>query len=391
MKANNRGKSSNNLLHPNQPTFIYDINKPWEEVIKSEPIWLSQKFPPRPKLYCFLGHTLISPVVIAAGPASGKIWTDFYFKMGYGAVIQKTMRTAPRSSNLAPNIAIVKASKPIARNSLGQTMHATMNQDEYPKFQSITNSFGNPSPLLSTWANELKEQKKGVNPGQLLGCSVTASIGENSSCSVIFGENPPISQVLEVATDLLTAASVAVTSGADFVELNLACPNVMENTEESEMFQNAKLIQYTLEEFKKRFPNIPIGFKFGLYKDKDQMKRVFAQAGDNLDYVSGINALAMPVEAEDGKDILPGRKKSGVCGRVIKDIALEHIEWASQIREEEGLKYEILGGGGILESEDVDKFLNLGANAVQVATVALTNPLFAHQYSLHTQYQSHAN
>ena len=72
---------TNGLRAQNQPTFIYDIEKPWEEVVQNPPVWVSNKFPPLPKLYSFLGQNIISPIVIAAGPASGKIWTDFYFKM----------------------------------------------------------------------------------------------------------------------------------------------------------------------------------------------------------------------------------------------------------------------------------------------------------------------
>ena len=61
----------------------------------------------------------------------------------------------------------------------------------------------------------------------------------------------------------------------------------------------------------------------------------------------------------------------------MKEIALEEIKWADQIRKSEGLKYEILGGGGIIELKDVDEFLKAGADAVQVATIPLVNPLFA--------------
>ena len=112
------------------------------------------------------------------------------------------------------------------------------------------------------------------------------------------------------------------------------------------------------------------------------MKKVFASCGDNLDYVSGVNAIATPVRDENGKDILPGRTVSGVCGAVMKDLALEEIRWAAEIRREKGLKYEILGGGGVITPKDADEFLMAGADAVQVATIALTDPLFAYHYQL---------
>src|SRR3990167_10443061 len=148
---------TNGLRAQNQPTFIYDIEKPWEEVVQNPPVWVSNKFPPLPKLYSFLGQNIISPIVIAAGPASGKIWTDFYFKMGYGMVIQKTRRTVPRLSNTQPNIAIVYLDKPVEEDGLGETLAASNDPRDFEKYKSMTNSFGNPSSDILTWAKELPD------------------------------------------------------------------------------------------------------------------------------------------------------------------------------------------------------------------------------------------
>lgn len=373
---------ANTYHHPQQPEFIYDITIPWEEVIAKKPIWKSGKFPPLPKQkkYSFLGKKLVSPIVIAAGPASGKLWTDFYFKMGYGAVIQKTRRTTPRLANKNPNIAIVKSSTPLTRKSIAKGVPASLDEKDWPEYHSITNSFGNASNPMIDWALELRNQTKAVGEGQMLGCSVTATFLEEPYSKKILKNSSPETLIVETALDLLMGATAAITNGADFIEFNLACPNVTENSVEGEMFQDPKLVSYTLAEFKRRFPNIPVGFKFGLYKNKEQMKKVFAACGDNLDYVSGVNAIATKVHDGNGNDILPGRSVSGVCGAVMKDLALEEIEWAAQIRKENGLKYEILGGGGVIEPKDVDQFLSAGADAVQIATIALVNPLFAYEY-----------
>ncbi len=374
---------ANILRHPKQPEFIYDITLPWEEVISKKPIWKSGKFPPLPKQkkYTFLGKKLISPIVIAAGPASGKLWTDFYFKMGYGAIVQKTRRTTPRLANKNPNIAVVTSKEPLTRKSIAKGVSASLNEKDWNEFHSITNSFGNASKPLLDWAIELRSQTKGVGEGQMLGCSVTATFLEEPNSKKYLKSSTPETLIVETALDLLMGASAAVTNGAEFIEFNLACPNVTENNAEGEMFQDPKLVAYTLAEFKRRFPDVPVGFKFGLYKTKEQMKKVFAAAGDNLDYVSGVNAIATKVHDGKGNDILPGRSVSGVCGSVMKEIALEEIQWAAEIRKEQGLKYEILGGGGIIEPKDVKQFLSAGADAVQVATIALANPLFAYEYS----------
>lgn len=383
--ANNNLQPADYYKDPKQPPLVYEIQKSWEEVIQNPPVWLSDKFPPIPQeaKYEFLGQKLVSPIAIAAGPASGKIWTDFYFKMGYGMVIQKTRRTVPRSSNKEPNIAIVLKDRPVEEGELGETLSATKNPNDWEKFKSMTNSFGNPSSDILTWAKELPEQRLVMQPGQILACSVTATTPDkNQSCSVLLGDGAPAAQIVEMASDLLVGATAAVLGGADVVELNLACPNVTENPQEGEMFQNVKLVKYVFSEFKRRFPKTSVGMKFGVYSSKEQMKKVFVEVGDNLDYVSGINALKMTVLGKDGSEILPGRKTSGVCGIADQIIALESIKWAAEIREEEGLKYEILGGGGIIEPKDVDRYLAAGANMVQVAAGVLADPLLAYKYHL---------
>lgn len=373
------------LVDPKQPDLIYDITKPWEEVIKGSPNWVSGKFPPLPKekKFKFLGYEFISPIAISAADASGKIWTDFYLKMGFGLVFQKTRRAVARKSNQVPNITIIKSDKQLTRENLGEQLVGTIDTSEFSKYKSITNSFGNPSSDILVWSKELSEQVKSVGDGQVLGCSVTATFPEGGpSCFKMLHDKSPSAAIVETALDLISAGSAAAVAGAGVVEFNLACPNVTENTEEGEMFQNAELVGYLFAEFKRRFPMVPIGFKFGLFKDKEQMRKILKAAGGNLDYLSGINALAAPVVDEKGEEALPGRKVSGICGVPLKNIALEHIKWADEIRKEEGLKFEILGGGGIVELSDVDEFLAAGADMVQVATIALADPLFAYKYYL---------
>ena len=289
--------------------------------------------------------------------------------MGYGLVFEKTRRSIPRKSNQVPNIAIIQIDEPITRDRLNEKLTATKNGEDWLKYKSMTNSFGNPSPAMEVWSEELRKQRKGVGDGQLLGCSVTATLHAGATME-------------DAALDLLMAATAAATSGTQVLEFNLACPNVTENRVEGEMFQDEKLVAYVLREFKKRFPEIPCGFKFGVYRHKEQMKKVFA-AAEFADYVSGINAIAMTVLGQKGEEILPGRRTSGVCGIADQKIALEHIKWASEIRQEEGLKYEILGGGGIVEVSDVDRYLSAGADMVQIAAVALADPLLAYKYRLY--------
>lgn len=377
--------SPEKLTSPKQPTLIYDIHKTWEYVISHKPNWKSGKFPPLPKetKYRFLGHELISPIAISSGPAWGSIWVGFYFKMGFGMVIDKSKRSVTKATNKAPNISYIRIDVPLSRKTLGTQLVGTMDPKDFEKSKSITNSFGIGSPDMLTWSKEVEQAAKLANPGQIYACSVTVTTpGSEAGCAVLLKDDTSTAVIVESAADLLMGASVAATHGAQVVELNLACPNVVDHPEEGEMFQNDRLVKYVSAEFKRRFPSIPVGIKFGIYKSKAQMKKVFTAGGEHLDYVSGINAISQPVLAEDGSEILPGRKASGIAGWADRELALEHIKWADQIRKEEGLKYQILGGGGIVNIDDVDLYLKSGADMVQVATIALADPLFAYKYRL---------
>lgn len=372
--------------HPDQPLLVYDIHKPWEQNVADGPIWRGG-YPPYPaeRPYRFLGHELISPITIAAGPASGKRWTDFYLTMGYGLVMEKTRRTVPRGSNPTPNVAIIKEEQQITRENLDKTLHGSMDEREYQRYRSVTNSFGNPSPNMFTWATHLREQRESVRSGQLLGCSITATaLDSGPSCSVILGNSPETAVLVETASDMLIGGTAAAVSGAQVIEFNLACPNVTDHPEEGEMFQNPQLVRYLFAEWKRRFPNNPAGFKAGLYKDKDQMRRVLAGGGDNLGFVSLINAVAMKVVDGEGNKIIGGGtiEKAGTCGVPLQTIALEEIEWAADIRESEGLRYEIIGGGGIVSVWDVDRYRDAGADVVFSGSYVFANPLFAYEYYL---------
>lgn len=374
------------LRHPDQATLIYDIFVSWEQNIADGPKWLGG-YPPVPTLekrYPFLGHDLVSPITIAAGPASGEKWTDFYFRMGYGMVMEKTRRTVSRRSNPLPNVVIVTEEEEIIREALGKSLQGSMDDKEYIRFKSGTNSFGNPCDAMYDWAARLRLQKEAVNPGQLLGCSVTATLLDSGpACASVLGGVSDTAVIVETASDMLIAGTAAVVAGADLVEFNLACPNVTDHPEEGEMFQSPELVRYLFSEWHRRFPKIPAGMKGGLYADKDQMRRVFAEGGDSMGFVSLINAVSMEVLGKDGNQIVGAGRRAGTFGSIIRPLALEEIEWAAQIRVKEGLPYGIIGGGGITSVEDVDTYLSAGADVVFIAGYAFHRPEFAYDYRLY--------
>src|SRR3989344_8555507 len=87
----------------------YHLNKSWEYNYKQGPNFKGP-YPPFPKeaKWTFLGHKLVSPLGIAAGPLPSAKWMIPYLKLGYGSITQKTVRSKAHKSHPYPNITFVK-------------------------------------------------------------------------------------------------------------------------------------------------------------------------------------------------------------------------------------------------------------------------------------------
>ncbi len=427
-------KPSEVYRHPDQPTLIYDINKPWEEVVANPPIWLGG-FPEKPteKKYILFGEPTISPMIIAAGPASGQRWTGFFLRMGYGAVIEKTRRSRERRSNPLHNIAIVLSRKPLSEKTIDKPRLGSLNPDDWKRFKSMTNSFGNPSSSIPTWTSEFRRQLTDVGDGQVLAVSVTATVDpfmkdypgyfwdiEEPQSNAqyeeyiekrweagwkIFREKRAWEKISEqdaeerkqgykvamrqliaarqsekIIADVMVGIAAAVGAGAEAVELNFACPNVTGNAIEGEMFQDGRLVHNTFDAAREMFPGIKLGLKVGRFNNLEQARSVIYEFYGNVDFVSTINALSVPIIALDGTPILIGRERAGTCGEILREISLRQVEMIAKLRDSANYDFEIHAGGGITEPAHVEQFKNAGGDGFFSGSAVLANPLLNNDY-----------
>jgi dihydroorotate dehydrogenase len=70
---------------------------------------------------------------------------------------------------------------------------------------------------------------------------------------------------------------------------------------------------------------------------------------------------------------------SGVCGQAIKWAGLDMTKHLRDLREELGMKFTIIGVGGVASAEDYKNYRNAGADAVMSATGAMWNPNLAEE------------
>src|SRR3989344_9294715 len=159
---------------------VYDIHKTWEYNYERGPNFKGP-YPPLPKekKWQFLGHKLISPLGVAAGPLPNAKWMIPYLKLGYGSVIQKTVRSTAHNSHPTPNVTFGKKGQKIKLDDKPIVVEIEVN-DKIENL-SVTNSFGNPCKKPKEWIREGTKTRKATKPGQLFGISVYGTAEEGMS------------------------------------------------------------------------------------------------------------------------------------------------------------------------------------------------------------------
>src|SRR3989344_5588285 len=159
----------------------YDITKSWEYNYQRGPFFKGE-IPPFPdkKPWKFLGFDIISPLGIAAGPLPNSKWLLTYANLGYGSVIQKTVRSSAHISHPHPNIVFIKI-KGRLNIDPEEPLSSTNKYIGSIKKMSITNSFGNPSLSPRVWTKETQKTRKKIGDGQVLGVSVYGTSSENTN------------------------------------------------------------------------------------------------------------------------------------------------------------------------------------------------------------------
>jgi dihydroorotate dehydrogenase (NAD+) catalytic subunit len=121
--------------------------------------------------------------------------------------------------------------------------------------------------------------------------------------------------------------------------------------------------------------------KMAYYKDDDRLKEFLREVGKTVDGISAINTISAEILDEDGKQALPGegRLRSGVCGSAVKWAGVAMASRLARLREELGLKFAIVGVGGVGSAAAFDEYRRAGADVVMSATSAMWNPRLAEE------------
>jgi dihydroorotate dehydrogenase (NAD+) catalytic subunit len=347
-----------------QPT--YDVTKSYEWNYRNGPLFLGPYPPPRKirKPVRLLDFELNSRLGVAAGPLLNSNWIRVYAKLGFDLLSYKTVRTQNRPSNPKPNCVFVDTLGALTDERLGETLRVSSRPPTDIREISITNSFGVPSRNPSVWQEDVQRSKRYLGRGQVL---VVSTLGS----SEVYADTPSFIK------DFARSAALAREAGADIVELDLSCPN--SNAAEGMIYLDPEFSGAISRAAKAELGPVPLFIKLGNFWKRDQFESVIKANAPSVQGVVGINTVKMTVLDEKGKPAIPGRPQSGICGAGIKQSALQFVRWLHETRERNRYDFVLIGVGGIMTPDDIHEFLDLGVDAVEVATAAMWDPYLVYR------------
>jgi len=308
----------------------------------------------------FLGQRIVYPFGIPSGPLLNGKYVKAALDKGFDVPVYKTVRSRKYLCNPWPNVLGAEIEGDL---TLERAQKPIVVRNEYREPLSITNSFGVPSYEPEIWKKDLKDCIAYAKPGQLIMCSFEGTAWEGASHE-------------EYIADWADGMKVLKDLGVKVVEANFSCPN--EGVAGLLCFDVPK-VKLIARAIKDKIGETSLVIKIA-YFGKDELRELVKETGNIVNGYSAINTIPATVVNPDGTQALPGgekRKKSGICGAAIKWAGLDMVRRLKALREELGMKYAIVGVGGVTVPKDFKEYRDAGADVVMSATGAMWNPYLA--------------
>ena len=307
----------------------------------------------------FLGFKIAYPLGIPAGPLLNGKFVKAALDKGYDVPVHKTVRSKVHPCNEWPNVLGAEIDGDL---TLEKAQGKIVVRNEYKEPLSITNSFGNPSYEPEVWMKDLRESVAYAKEGQLVMCSFEGTKREGMTSEGYIDDWANGMQMLK-------------DSGVKVVEANFSCPN--EGAAQLLCFDIPK-VKIVAEAIKNKIGDTPLAIKIA-YFEEDSLRELAKETGKIVDCYAAINTIPAVVVNPDGSQALPGahRVKSGICGHAVKWAGVDMVRRLKKLREEFGMKYAIVGSGGVTSPADFKEYRDAGADVVMTATGAMWNPYLA--------------
>lgn len=347
---------------------IYDPSLSYTENVNEGPFFngdfIEREMPKNDTWVDFLGHRVASPIGVPAGPLLNSKWTTLSAQLGFDVLTYKTIRSSEYEGHPLPNILFVDTEGQLSGERMGETLRVALEKPKKMEDLGITNSFGMPSSSREFLVEDIARANKDIAEGQVLIISVVGTPRE--------GE--------DFVEDFVRTAQIAASAGAQIIEANFSCPNVVSG--EGNICYNPESVFKIASQIVKAIGDIPLIIKVGYYADSIVLQKVLiAAARAGVRAVCGINTIGMKVVDQYGNPALgENRLKSGVCGEPIQAAALDFVKRAVDINDKEKLNLEIIGVGGITLPGHFDAFIYEGAKIAMSATGMMWDPYLAMRY-----------
>lgn len=298
----------------------------------------------------FLGHSLSAPLGIAAGPLLHGDWCRYYASLGFDVVTYKTVRSRARACYPLPNLL------PVDCGQLSGSESELLAAESMRGTWAV--AFGMPSQEPPVWRADIEATRRAMPEGAMLVVSVVGTVDEKARLD-------------DLAADYARCAEMAVAAGADAVEANFSCPNV--STCDGQLYQHPLDAQLVAARLKDAIGKKPLVIKIGHLMDGDLAAELLDVLSPYADAVSTTNSVATCVRGADGSLVFGGQKR-GICGDGIRQASLRQVALLREKIARRGLKFELIGVGGVSTADHVRAYLSAGATHVQLATAAMIDP-----------------
>lgn len=303
----------------------------------------------------FFGTPVYAPFGIGAGPLPSSRHIAAALDKGFDIVTLKSVRTDVFPLNPYPQVRPVQV-----LGNLDPNIASIQVAEKYSDPIATANSFGIPSVHPKEWLNEMKKSFTLPKKGQALLVAFQGTARGNGRDDFVL--------------DHVKGIGLIRKAGAKVIEINLSCPN---EGEELLACFDTDITTKIVEAVRQAHPDIKLIIKLAYFANKNQLKDMVKKVGNQLDGISAINTIPVPVVDKAGKEVFPGRPKAGVSGAPIKWAGLEMTRSLVQFRKEFGYKYKIIGLGGVTSSKDFHEYIDAGADYVMSVAGAMWNPNLA--------------
>jgi len=357
-----------------KPRRIWDFRQSYEANINNTVPEPPHVPPLATPVTTILDHAVTGVVGAAASVLTSSAHLVRYLaNAGVDIVVYKTVRSCPYKPHPKPNAFVCDENRLVTPDAPQTPYHVKPVDDATLPYNAVINRYGMPSSTPEQWAIDFQAAARHLKAGQLLILSVTGTATQ---------EDPP-SKLVE---DFAHVVSLGRQAGARVIELNLSCPNC--SGQEGEVFKDLPTSIAICKSARAAAGNAKLLLKIGFMPKQRLIEFVRA----TIEYVDGYSAInSFPVEAHQDGQIAPVNAfgqpglKAGLTGRPILPLGVATVATLHEFREEHGLKFCILGSGGVMEPNDVLTYLDAGADAVMLATVLFSDPLFALRARPHWQ------